>query len=101
MLNPDSYLVIQSWMVADLKLKGLDLMLYAIIYGFSQDGQSAFSGTLSYLMEWTGCKKRGVLYSLQYLESEGLIQKEEFRFKGVKHCRYRCTPMIDYLARRG
>ena len=101
MLNPDSYLVIQSWMVTDLKLKGLDLMLYAIIYGFSQDGQSSFSGSLSYLMEWTNSSNLGVRKSLNHLIDLGLIDKEEYFVKGVKYCRYRCTPMIDYLARRG
>lgn len=101
MLNSDSYLVIQSWMVTGLKLKGLDLMLYAIIYGFSQDGQSSFSGSLSYLMEWTNSSNLGVRKSLNHLIDLGLIDKEEYFVKGVKHCRYWHRAAAAYAARRG
>jgi len=35
-VREDNYFAVQGWMVTELKLKGNALMLYAIIYGFSQ-----------------------------------------------------------------
>ena len=32
----DNYIVIQSWMVSELGLKGNQLIIYALVYGFSQ-----------------------------------------------------------------
>ena len=36
----DNYIVIQTFMIRELKLKGNELILYALIHGFSQDGTS-------------------------------------------------------------
>ena len=35
-MNADNYINIQGWMRTDLDLKGNELLVYAIIYGFSQ-----------------------------------------------------------------
>ena len=43
-----AYIVIQDWMISDLQLKGNELLTYALIYGFSQDGESEFKGSLKY-----------------------------------------------------
>ena len=38
-MNKNSYITIQSWMREELGLSGNELMTYAIVYGFSQDGE--------------------------------------------------------------
>ena len=43
-LPADSYMCIQAFMINDLHLKGVEKEVYALIYGFSQDGHSEFSG---------------------------------------------------------
>ena len=35
----DSYFVVQGWMTVELGLSGLDLMVYAIIWGYCQNTQ--------------------------------------------------------------
>ena len=52
-----AYIVIQDWMISDLQLKGNELLTYALIYGFSQDGESEFKGSLKYISEFLGVKK--------------------------------------------
>ena len=42
MLPPDAFVTIQSFMRSELGLKGNELIAYALIYGFSQDGASEF-----------------------------------------------------------
>lgn len=73
-MKQESYLNIQGWMVTDLHLTGVKLLIYAIIYGFSQDGKSDFHGSISYLQEWTGSCENTVRKYLSELVKEGLIK---------------------------
>lgn len=47
-MKDTSYFVVQGWMCNQLGLKGNDLLIFAIIYGFSRDGSSQFNGSLSF-----------------------------------------------------
>lgn len=90
-IQDGSFINIQSFMVKDLHLKGNELMLYAIIWGFSQDGTSAFKGSLQYLMEWTNSTKQGVLKALKSLQDKGYIQKSDVNANGRRFCDYFVT----------
>ena len=80
----ENFIAIQGWMVTELGLKGNSLLIYAIIYGFSQDGEQVFNGSLQYLADWTNSTKQGVLKSLRSLIDAGLIGKKEKNINGVK-----------------
>ena len=69
-----NYFVIQGWMINELKLKGNELIIYAIIYGFSQDG-SQYTGSLQYIAEWANISKRSVISTIQKLINLGFIEK--------------------------
>lgn len=69
----DSYFVVQGWMTVELGLSGLDLMVYAIIWGYCQNTQSYFYGSRQYIADMTGASVRGVQKSLQKLQDKGLI----------------------------
>lgn len=87
-LNPDNFITIQGWMITDLNLKGNDLLVYAIIYGFSQDGESKFSGSRQYLADWCNCSVRSIQNILNDLVKKEYIAKyEEFK-NNVKYCSY-------------
>lgn len=73
----DNYIVIQTFMIRELKLKGNELILYALIHGFSQDGTSYFYGSLKYLQEQTNLSKESVLNILQKLTASGLLIKKD------------------------
>lgn len=75
---PDGgFLVIQKWMLTDLKLKSTELMVYAIIYGFSQDGQGECWASLDYFLLWTGASRRSVIRAINSLEEKGLIKRRK------------------------
>ena len=76
MLTPDNYYAVQGWMVTELGLSGNELAAYAIIYGFSQDGASRFSGSIAYLMEWLGCGRVTAINVLKSLVEKGLVNKK-------------------------
>ena len=89
-ITDKNYIVIQSFMVRDLRLKGNELLVYAIIFDSSQTEEQKFSGSLRYLAGRTNSTKRGVLNSLKSLMQKGYIKKEEQIINGVKYCSY-CT----------
>ena len=90
-ITDKNYIVIQSFMVRDLRLKGNELLIYAIIFDFSQTEEQKFSGSLRYLAGWTNSTKQSVLNSLKSLMQKGYIKKEEQIINGVKHCSYRIS----------
>jgi hypothetical protein len=87
----ENYLVIQGFMINDLKLKGNELLVYAIIYGFSQEEGQVFSGSLQYLADWTSSTKQGVMKNLKSLVEKGYIVKNDKYINGVKFCEYYAT----------
>ena len=75
-VREDNYFAVQGWMVTELKLKGNALMLYAIIYGFSQTTNTAFTGSVDYLCEWLGGVSRPtIINTLDNLVKQGLLTK--------------------------
>lgn len=71
------YINIQAFMIKDLELKGNELLIYAIIYGFSQDEESTFKGNVQYLADWTNSTRQGAMKCLNSLVEKGYIQKIE------------------------
>ena len=83
-----AYIVIQDWMISDLQLKGNELLTYALIYGFSQDGESEFKGSLKYISEFLGVSKSTAQRNLENLVNRGVIEKRVEEISGVKFNRY-------------
>lgn len=75
-------------MINDLQLKGNELLVYAIIFGFSQNEESHYTGSLSYLADWTNSTKQGVIKNLKALIDKGFIGKVEKTINKVKFCEY-------------
>ncbi len=74
-MKENTFITIQSWMRSKLKLSGNELLVYAIIYGYSQDGESHFHGSRAYLADWCGCTVRSIQTVLNNLTSRGLLTK--------------------------
>ncbi len=91
----DNYFQIGGWMINRLNLKGNTLMIYAIIYGFSQDGESSFNGSRQYLCDFTGATKRTIDASLNELLEKNLIIKVSEKINDVVHNRYKIN--LDVL----
>jgi hypothetical protein len=81
-MNDTAYIMIKGWMVNRLKLSGNALMIYAIIYGFSQGGGSEYQGSVEYLANCAGIQRRQAKNILNELLAEGLVEKST-----VKHGR--------------
>lgn len=68
----DNYILIQGWMIEELDLRGNELLAYALIHGFCQDGQSEFGGSTGYVATWLNISKRSAIKVLQNLTEKGL-----------------------------
>lgn len=88
-IKDENFYQIQGWMLNRLRLKGIDLLIYAIIYGFSQDGESEFTGSINYLCDFTGASRPTVIKSLKKLSDSGCIEKQEQIINGVTFNRYK------------
>ena len=87
----ENYIVIQGWMRNDLNLKGNELLVYAVIYGFSQKENQWFEGSRQYLADWAGATRQGIDKNLKSLLEKGLIEKQENVINNVKFVCYRAT----------
>lgn len=90
-VKDNNFIAIQGWMRTRLNLKGNELLIYALIYGFSQDGQSRFTGSRKYIADWCGCSLDTVDRSLNSLVSKGLLAK-------YPHTDQNGSRVVDYAA---
>ena len=86
-----NFFTIQGWMVSRLNLKGNELLVYAIIYGFSQKEDAWYDGSHTYLADWLSSSKQTVCNSLNSLLEKGYIDKKEVVENGVRFCRYKAS----------
>ena len=73
-LNSNNYVVIQGWMCNELGLKGNELLIFALIYGFSQDGDTRFYGSRSYMANTFNISLPTVDKAIDNLEEKNLIE---------------------------
>jgi hypothetical protein len=93
MLRDENYITIQGWMIKELELKGNELLVYAVIYGFSQNEENKFRGSRRYLAEWCNSTLYGIDKVLNKLIEKNLIIKYERIENGVKFCDYECSKL--------
>lgn len=87
-----NYYQVSGWMINQLGLSGRELHAYAIIYGFTQDGETEFNGSLNYIMEWLGTSSfHTALRAINALIDKGLITKRQTTIKGVKSNYYKAV----------
>lgn len=98
-IKDENYYQIQGFMINRLGLKGVPLSVYAIVYGFSQDGENEYTGSLQYLCDFCGgVSKPTIISALKSLVEKGyLIRREEF-INGVQFNRYKANlPLLKNL----
>lgn len=90
-IKDDNYCLIQGWMLNIGCSNWNEIAAYALIYGFSQDGQTKFKGSIAYIQEWLMCCKQTALTTLKKLEEKGLIEKTQYEINGVTFNEFSAT----------
>lgn len=81
---------IHDFMTERLQLKGTELLLYALVYNFSQDGNGCFYGTAEYAAKKVNCTRRSIVSTFASLVEAGLLSKSSGHHNGRQ--------TIDYVA---
>lgn len=81
---------IHDFMTEQLKLTGTELLLYALVYNFSQDGNGCFYGSNDYAAKKIGCRRECVNRNATSLVERGLLSRSYGSHNG--------KPTIDYIA---
>lgn len=90
-VKDNNFIAIQGWMRTQLNLKGNELLIYALIYGFSQDGESRFKGSRKYIADWCGCSLDTVDRALGSLGNKGYLAKYPYTDASGNR-------LVDYVA---
>jgi len=94
-INDNNYYVVHGFMINRLRLKGVSLSAYAIIYGFTQDGENEFTGSLQYLCDFCGgVSKPTIIKALKELTEKGYIIRREETMNKIMFTRYRINQDI-------
>lgn len=97
-IRDDTFFRVEGWMRNRLKLKGTALQVFAIIYGFSQSGESSFNGSLGYLCDFTGTSKNTVIKTLKELVARGYVVKQQTQVNGASYIVYEVNePVVQKL----
>ena len=69
----ENYVVVQSWMTG-LGLSASELLAFALIWGFTQDGRHTCHPTVGYIGGFCGVTRRGAVKIVRRLEKSGLVK---------------------------
>lgn len=95
-MKDTNYIIIPAFLRTKLDLKGSELIITALIYGFSQDGVSWFSGSIDYIANWAGIASKNVVRCLKSLVDKGILEKKEVLVNNkAKRCYYRVTQIPE------
>lgn len=87
-MKDSDYITILAPMVSKLNLNGNNLIVFALIHGFTKDGKHEFNGSLEYICKWTNLSKSTVVATLKALVENGFVNKKENIINNVKFCSY-------------
>ena len=76
-------------MITELGLKNAELVIYAVIWGFTQDGRNWFNGSSSYLADWANISRQQAMNILPRLVEKGLLLRKEQYNNGQKFVLYK------------
>ena len=80
-----SYINIQWWMIYNLWLSWNELLLYALIYWYTQDWKNEYHWSLTYIQNWLLLSRPTVISLLQKLQEKWLIvQTKESHYMASK-----------------
>lgn len=94
MIKDENFVNKQGWMLNKLGLKGRELEVYSIIYGFSQIENQMFTGSIDYLAEWEGCSRRTIERVLKKLVFKNYIIKVQTK-NGLPNFYYANLKLLD------
>lgn len=88
-IRSDTHITLDGWMINELELSGSELIVYGLIWGFSQAEGQWCTASQAYIARWANITTRGLIKILNKLEEKGLLIKEKNVCKKGFECKYR------------
>ena len=89
LVRSDNHVTIDGWMINELELSGSELIVYGLIWGFSQTENQWCTASQAYIARWANISTRGLRKILDKLEEKGLLIKETTTCKKGLESKYR------------
>lgn len=99
-IRDENFYTVLGWMLNVLELKSNELIVFAIVYSFSQDEESEFTGSLKYLEDFANINHQTAITTLKKLTDKGFIIRREYYMKDslIKRVAYKANfDLIDKL----
>lgn len=90
-MENNRFIVVAGWMMTSLGLSGNDLLCYALIHGYSQDGQGVYFGSISHTAEALNISRRAAADVLNRLVERGVVTRKHVVMDGVQRCMYKAV----------
>ena len=101
-IKDENFYTVFGWMLNVLELKGNELTIFAIIYSFSQDGESEFKGSISYLQKFANIESKQTVYTmLDRLKTKHYIKKRGFKEGNIQRYAYSADLESIELMKKG
>ena len=84
LITEESHITIHSFMRTEMDLKNTELLVFALIYGFFQNGLP-FTGSRQYIADWVGGGLSTVDLAISSLIRKGYLEKIQRRAKCVQY----------------
>ena len=97
-MKKNDYILIQAQMISDLHLKGNELLVFALIHGYTKGGSNTCRASLNYIANWIQTGKSAVIKVINNLEEAGYVNRHEYLEGRVKCVEY-TTNYEDLLLR--
>lgn len=78
----NTYITIPYYLRERFDLKGNELIITALVLGFSQDKESWFKGSTKYVAEWTGIDEKSVQRIMRSLCERQILKRNEVARRG-------------------
>ena len=83
-MKKNDYILIQAQMISDLHLKGNELLVFALIHGYTKGGSNTCRASLNYIANWIQTGKSAVIKAINNLEEAGYVNRHEYLEGRVK-----------------
>ena len=90
-VKSENHITLDGWMINELDLSGSELIVYALIYGFSQADNQWCTASQAYIAAWANITVRGAIKVIIKLEEKGLLIKETNTCKKGLECKYKAV----------
>ncbi len=87
-MKKNDYILVQAQMISDLHLKGNELLVFALIHGYTKDGRNRCRASLRYISGWIDTSKSAVIRAINTLEEAGYICRHTYLEGNVECVEY-------------